>query len=51
MNVSPNILAKNYDFKKIRYSFVDERPMITKNLIYFTVTRKPLYVLFAKGKT
>ena len=35
MNVSPNILAKNYDFKKIRYRFVDERPMITKKFISY----------------
>ena len=29
MNVSPNILAKNLNFKKLRHGFVDERAMIT----------------------
>ena len=34
MNISPNILAKNWDFKKLRHGFVDERAMITTALIY-----------------
>ena len=34
MNISPNILAKNWDFKKLRHGFVDERAMITTTLIY-----------------
>ena len=29
MNVSPNILAKNWNFKKLRHGFVDERAVIT----------------------
>ena len=29
MNVSPNNLAKNWNFKKLRHGFVDERAMIT----------------------
>ena len=33
MNVSPNILAKNQNFKKLRHSFVDERALITTTLI------------------
>ena len=33
MNVSPNILAKNQNFKKLRQGFVDERAMITITLI------------------
>ena len=33
MNVSPNILAKNRNFKKLRRGFVDERAMITATLI------------------
>ena len=35
MSVSPNILAKNLNFKKLRHSFVDEREMITAKLISF----------------
>ena len=35
MNVSPNILAKNWNFKKLRHGFVDERALITKTLISF----------------
>ena len=34
MNISPNILAKNWNFKKLRHGFVDERAMITTTLIY-----------------
>ena len=33
INVSPNILAKNWNFKKLRHSFVDERALITTTLI------------------
>ena len=33
MNVSPNILAKNYNFKKLRHGFVDERALITTTSI------------------
>ena len=33
MNVSPNILAKNSYFKKLRHGFVGERAMITTPLI------------------
>ena len=33
MNVSPNILAKNQNFKKLRHDFVDERTLITTTLI------------------
>ena len=33
MNVSPNILAKNWNFKKLRHDFVDERALITTTLI------------------
>ena len=36
MNVSPNILAKRKNFKKLRYVFVDERAMITTTLISFS---------------
>ena len=32
-NISPNNLAKNQNFKKLRHSFTDERPMITTTLI------------------
>ena len=33
MNVSPNILAKNWNLKKLRHYFVDERALITSTLI------------------
>ena len=33
MNVFPNILAKNQNFKKLRHGFVDERALITMTLI------------------
>ena len=33
MNVSPNILAKNYNLKKLRHDSVDERALITTTLI------------------
>ena len=33
MNVSPNILAKNQNFKKLRHGFLDERTLITTTLI------------------
>ena len=33
MNVCPNILAKNKNFKKLRHGFVDERALITMTLI------------------
>ena len=32
MNVSPNILAKNWNFQKLRHGFVDEKAMITTTL-------------------
>ena len=35
MNVSPNILAKTENFKKLRHGFVDERALITTTLISF----------------
>ena len=33
MNVSPNILARNQNFKKLRHGFVDDRALITTKLI------------------
>ena len=33
MSVSPNILAKNQNLKRLRHGFVDERAMITTTLI------------------
>ena len=35
MNVSPNILAKNWNLKKLRHGFVDERALVTTTLISF----------------
>ena len=33
MNVSPNILTKNQNLKKLRHGFVDETALITTTLI------------------
>ena len=33
MNVSPNILTKNLNFKTLTHDFVDERALITTTLI------------------
>ena len=33
MNLSPNILAKNSNFGKLRHGFVDERALITTTII------------------
>ena len=33
INLSPNILAKNSNFRKLRHSFVDERALITTKII------------------
>ena len=33
MNVSPNILAKNQKFKKLRHGFIDERALTTTTLM------------------
>ena len=33
MNVSPNSLAKNENFKKLRHGFVDERALISTTLV------------------
>ena len=38
MNVSPNILAKNQNFKKLRHGFVDERAMITGKPLYLFIS-------------
>ena len=35
MSVSPNILAKNWNLKTLRHSFVDERTLIRMTLISF----------------
>ena len=50
MNVSPNTLAKNQNFKKLRHGFADERAMITTTLISFCQW-KTLTFLLAKEKT
>ena len=38
MNVSPNILAKNQNFKKLRHRFADERAMITGKPLYLFIS-------------
>ena len=35
MNVSPNILVKNWNFKNLRHGFVDERTLATATLISY----------------
>ena len=52
INVSPNILAKNWNSKKLRNSFVDERALITTTLISSChwKTLVPFFLL-AKEKT
>ena len=50
MNVSPNTLAKNQNFKKLRHDFADERAMITTTLIS-SCQWKTLTFLLAKEKT
>ena len=50
MNVSPNILAKNLNFKKLRHGFVDEKTLITTTLIS-SCHWKTLVPLLAKEKT
>ena len=51
MNVSPNILVKNINLKKLRQGFVDERALITAIVItsYHWKTLAPF--LLAKEKT
>ena len=48
MNIFPNILAKNYNFEKLRHGFVDERAMIRAALS--TVTVKPLHLFACERK-
>ena len=47
----PNILAKNWNFKKLRHGFVDERTLITTTLIYFCLSKTLVPFLRAKEKT
>ena len=49
MNVSPNILAKNQNFRKVRHGFVDERALITTTLIS-SCHWKPLYLFVCERK-
>ena len=49
MNVSPNILTNNQNFKKLRHGFVDERAMITTTLK--SSCHWKTLVLFAKEET
>ena len=50
MNVSPNILAKNWNFKKLRQSFIDKRAMITTALASSCRQKNPWTFLLAKEK-
>ena len=50
INLSPNILAKNSNFRKLRHSFVDERALITTKIIS-SCHLKTLALLLAKEKT
>ena len=49
MNVSSNILAKIWNFTKMRHCFVDERALITTTLIS-SCERKPLYLFCLRKK-
>ena len=48
MNVSPNAMARNLDFKKLRHGFVDKRTVITTTL---TSSCHPCTFLLAKENT
>ena len=50
MNVSPNILAKNSNIKKLRHSFVDERVLITTTLISSCHWKIILYLFACERK-
>ena len=50
MNVSPNILAKNENLKKLRDDFVDERALITTTLISFCHQKTLLPFCFQKKR-
>ena len=51
INVSPNILTKNQNFKKLRHGFVDERALITKAFKIFLSLENPCTFLLPKKKT
>ena len=48
MNVSINILAKNYNLRKLRHGFVDERALITTTLVSSCHWKNPCTLLLAK---
>ena len=50
-NVSPNILAKNWNFIKLRHGFVDERALITTILISSCHRKTLALFLLTKEKT
>ena len=49
MNVSPNILAKNQNFRKVRHGFVDERALIATKLTS-SCHWKPLHLFVCERK-
>ena len=51
MNIFPNILAKNQNFKKLRPCFADEKAMITTILISSGHWKNHCTFLLAKEKT
>ena len=51
INVSPNILAKNWNFKKLRHRCVDERALITTILISSCHWKTLAPLLLLKEKT
>ena len=51
MNVSPNILVKNKNFKKLRHGFVDEGALITTTLISSCHWKTFVSFCLAKEKT
>ena len=50
MNVSPNILAKYYNFEKLRHSFADERVLIRMTLIVISSCHLKTLVHFCLQK-
>ena len=50
-NVSSNILAENWNFKKLKDGLVDERPLITTTLLSSYHWKNPCTFLLAKEKS
>ena len=51
MNVSPNILAKSWNFQKLRHGFVDEIALKKNDIDMFLLLKNVCIFLLAKEKT